>query len=198
MGVIREVTYPVLGWVGSFNSASTFIQTYTTVHVVNSATTYYGVVIDRQALGTQFDAVDVSLSLQSTVGSTETGNSTPRGISVAVWLQHGASSGGGDMAALSPPLTYANSNFYTTLDTTDMAKYSTGVVQGGITAVNTFDLNGAYRFVRSAFSVTRTISTTCTDNIDGAYLANMLIFRGGQTFPTQAKAPLQASTSTTT
>lgn len=205
MGITREVSLPIIGIIGTFHTSSTWAMATTgsTGHIVNHCSTYYGQVIDRTELGANFQSVDVSLSLQSSWGSTE--GVDPRGMSINTWLQHGASSGGGDMANWAPPATIAGTNFYTTVDTTDMWKASTyggrllnQTLNPGLVVVNTFDLNGAYRYVRSAFSISRKVATTCTQNVENAWLANMLVFHAADKYPPTTLLSFSTSTSTST
>lgn len=217
MGITRDVVQPVVGFAGVFQSSSTANWfgvaggTTTTAHNVFTATTYYSVVVDRRELMADFATLDLCLAMQSTAGSTETGNSTPKAITLQTWLQAGASSGGGDMATITPPVTLVDPVYFTTLDTTDMNKASTWLMAGklglvsqtstmmlqpGISAVQTYDLKGVGRFVRQAFAITRTVPTTCTDKLEGAWVSANLIFRDAGTLAVP-KFPL-FSTSTTT
>ncbi len=205
MGITREVSYPIIGLVGTFHTSSTWAAATTgsTGHIVNHCSTYYGQVIDRTELGANFQSVDVSLSLQSSWGTTE--GADPRRLEVNVWLQHGASSGGGDMANLAPPATIAATNFFTTVDTTDMWKASTyggrllnETLNPGVVVVNQFDLNGAYRYLRPAFSISRKVASTCSQNVEGAWLSNMLIFRDADRWPPKPLLANSTSTSTST
>ena len=202
MGLTRQVSKPVLGWAGFYASASTFWTTGTmtgsTDHIMANASTYYSQVIDRLELGANFNVVDLAFMLASTWSSTE--GAVTKGLAIGLGLQHGASSGGGDMAFVATtPDAYPSANFFTTLDTTDMAKYSTGILNPGIEVVKTYDLAGAYRYLRAAFSVTRKGGTsTCSDKVEGAHAANVLIFREPDSYPPRALSKFSTSTSTST
>lgn len=201
MGLTRDVPKPVLGYSGIFASASTWWTTGTktgsTGHIMENATTYYSQIIDRLELGAGYNIVDVCLCMYSTWTSTE--GAVTKGLALAGWLQAGASSGGGDMANVTPPITYATANYFTTLDTTDMNKYETGPLNPGIESVRTYDLMAQARYVRAAFSITRKAGTsTCSDKVEGACVASVLLFREPDSYPPRAIHKFSTSTSTST
>lgn len=199
MGLTRQVPKPVLGFSGNFASASTWspATTGSTGHIIENATTYYSQIVDRLDLGAGYNVVDVALCMHTTWGSTE--GAVTKGLNLAAWLQAGASSAGGDMANVSPPITYPTANFFTTLDTTDMNKYSTGILNPGIESVRTYDLMAQARYLRSAFSITRRAgTTTCSDKVEGAWVANVMIFREPDAYPPRAIHKFSTSTSTST
>jgi hypothetical protein len=215
MGITRDITYPVIGFVGSYASASTWNRhtTGSTGHIVENATTYYSQVIDRLELGANFDTVDVALCLQSSWQSTMTGNSTPLAVTLLTWLQSGASSCCGDACTLAIPSScgqFATKNFFTTVDSTDMTKASTwgvgqaplqtstGALNPGINVVRTYDLANASRYLRSAFAITRLNTSTCSDKLEGCWVNNVLVFREGDTVLPAVLQQFSTSTSTST
>ena len=196
MGLTREVSQPQVTFVGGFNSGSTQIQFYTTAHSIGNATTYYGYVIDRRELGANYNVVDLALSMYSTVGSTE--GAVTKGFSIVQYLQHGDSSGAGDMAAFSS-CQYGAKNYFTTLDTSDMNKYTTGQLQGFPSPVQTWDISSAKRYLRHGFAITRTAGvSTCTDKIEGAYVSAVAVFKSQDNFPQNVLKYFSTSTSTST
>jgi hypothetical protein len=196
MGITRTIVKPVVAFVGSFNSSSTFIQMYSTVHCVNQCSTYYGQIIDRLQVGPDFSVVDLALNLQTTAGSTGSAN-YQENVTLTTWLQHGASSGMGDAATLTPPVTYADKGYFTTAGSTEYASYTTEAPMCNLYTVNTYDLNGAKRYLRPAFSVSKATATTCTTRTDGSFLVSTLVFHGGN-YPQKEWTGATTTTSTGT
>jgi len=197
MGITRDISRPVVSFVGTFHTNSTWspATTGSTGHIVESATTYTGQVIDRLELGANFQTVDLCLNLHSTWGST--GLTNMYKFTLVQDLQ-GSASSSGTFAAITPPITYPDPVYFTTVDTTAMRKYSTGILYPGAYDVRTYDLNGQPRFIRSRFSITRQVTSTCTDKVEGAWVVNQLVFRNADELPPDALLAFSTSTSTST
>jgi hypothetical protein len=135
---------------------------------VISGGTITGRIIDRLGLGTraQFRAAHVGLNVWTTVGATSTSFDRKHALFVA--LQHGDSSGGGDMAAYSSGLTAAVKTYGTTQLTTSFAQWSTAPL--AIDHASYYEITSAKQFIRVVASWTRLgIATATAIGLDQAY-----------------------------
>jgi hypothetical protein len=149
-----------------------------------------GRVIDRLGLGAryQFRAANPFLHVTTTVGST----APDQKIALDIKIQHGDSSGGGDMADFTTGLQPATRTFLSTFMSTVMQNWSTG--QQFFDHNGEYEITAAKRYIRAVGTVTRGGVTTSTaaGSIDFAY-ADM-----GINFKEADNAPFTDTTSTAT
>ncbi len=171
---------------------------------VASGAAINGVVFDRLglvssvAVARRFGKNDYGFNVQpfcwvwTTVGSTQIN----RTLQIDVKLQHGDSSGGGDMADYSTQDQPATSVLWNGAMTTDMQNWSTGVSIHGSNPCD-YELTGAKRYIRAVGIVTKVGNSTSTaaGSID---LANALlgITLEDYTYSYPAAASSSSSTST--
>lgn len=158
-----------------------------------------GNIIDRFAepLGIGYKVAMPSAMLRSTRGSTESN----RQLTLGVGLQHGDSSGGGDMADYSTGSRKDDVVFFGTARTTDMkswdAGYSTGLITGIASAPTSYDLRAAKRYLRTVVTASKNKVTTESSGDEGARLSATLTFIGVDDYPRPSvNGPLSTSTST--
>lgn len=162
-----------------------------------------GRIIDRLSaqLTPRFTVAWPFTELNSTRGSTEAN----RQVSVGVKLQHGDSSGGGDMADYSTGSQPDNKVYFTTARTSDMAAWSTGESDGGgstgpfrgASAPAYYDLRGAKRYIRAVHIASKNRVTTESSGDEQARISGGITFVGGDQLPMRADFGY-ASTSTST
>lgn len=164
---------------------------------------YAGRIIDRLAddLTARYQVAIPQVMLQSTRGSTEAN----RQLTLGVKLQHGDSSGGGDMAdyartdGVSMPITR---NIFSTARSSDMAVWATGLSTGVIPGVETlpayYDLRGAKRFIQAVVFATKNRVTTESSGDEGARVHAVITFAAGDEAPQQLNSTAAWSTSTST
>lgn len=118
MAINRLSGYSVVGI-----SAQQKVYTCSTGDVASGAA-INGRVIDRLGLGRNriFETAEPFIHSYTTVGSTAADQKT----TLSIKLQHGDSSGGGDMADYSTGMQAADVNFLTTAMTTTLQNWSTG------------------------------------------------------------------------
>lgn len=126
--------------------------TGTTATSTVGAGVIFGRVIDRLAapLGAGYYGASPSAYVHATRGSTE----ADRRLQLGIKLQHGDSSGGGDMADYSTDRQPAVRTYFSSARTTDMLSWelsgrSTGMLDG-VSNWGYYDLNAAKRFIRVA------------------------------------------------
>jgi hypothetical protein len=151
-----------------------------------------GRIVDRLGLGGNriFENCQVGLSVRTTVGST----ALDKKITLSVKLQHGDSSGGGDLADYSTGMQSADQNFFTTAESTAYQNWSTGVIALG--HQSWYNVIPAKRYVRAVGIVTRggTTTSTAAGTIDTVNADLHLTFSK----PDYAPPSLSTSTSTST
>ena len=185
-------------------STSPIVKFNSTADAIASPTagtyvTANGRIIDRllSPLDTAFNVGMPSASWYSSAGSTETN----RQIGIGVKLQHGDSSGGGDMADYSTGGTPENRVYFSTARTTDQlnwdATYSTGALYAASNPAY-YDLRGAKRYVRTVVSVTKNKITTDTSGDELARVGATITFLAGAYLPLSANLSSPFSTSTST
>lgn len=153
-----------------------------------------GRVIDRLGLGSRYNFLVAcpSINVYTTVGST----AADQKVALSIKLQHGDSSGGGDMADYSTGQTPADRTFLTTAQTTPMQNWSTGP--------QFFDHEGLYeitatkRYIRAVGTWTRGGSSTSTaaGSIDYQYANLGLKVMGADNQPFSDSTSTSTSTST--
>ena len=159
-----------------------------------SGTTFLGRIIDRlgDMLGARYQALVPAAKLWSTKGTTEADALMQLGVAV----EHGDSSGGGDMSRYSTNKQPAVVTFFTTQRTTAESEYSTGELRFQ-SAPWMVDLRGAKRFIRIAVFARKNRATTETSGPENARLSASFTFLGADRIPAAAWTS-QGSTSTST
>lgn len=162
-------------------------------------TTGFGRVIDRlrQPIGARFQFAAPQAFVSSTRGSTE----ADRKITIGARLQHGDSSGGGDMADFSTGSIQAARQYFTTARTTDMLSWDGGESTGPLYAasnVGVFDLRAAKRYLRVAVPVLKNRVTTESSGDEQARVSAVVTFLEGDQFPARSDSTGPFSTSTST
>jgi hypothetical protein len=144
-------------------------------------TTGFGRVVDRLRFpqgGAKYDVALVGAWLQSTRGSTEAN----RRLSIGARLQHGDSSGGGDMADYSTQFTPDDRNFFSTVRTSDYANWdasrSTGPFYGQSNPAY-YDVRAAKRYIRMVGTYGKNKVTTESSGDEGARIGGVITFLGG-------------------
>jgi hypothetical protein len=160
-----------------------------------------GRIIDRRGDDITLSRYQVAIPqafLQSTRGSTEAN----RQLTLGIRLQHGDSSGGGDMADYSTANAPADRVLFSTARTSEMqvwsTAYSTGVIPGLSTLPAYYDLRGAKRFIRAVVYAQKSNQTTETSGDEGARVHATITFAAGDQAPQGAKTTEGWSTSTST
>ena len=174
----------------------------TTASAIASAgaeTTAYGRVIDRlrQPVGTQYAAAAISSWLHSTRGSTE----ADAKLTIGVKLQHGDSSGGGDMADFSTGSQPAARNYFSSARSTTHLSWDATESTGEVYAMSNpgvYDIRSAKRYIRVAVPVEKNKVTTESSGFEQARLGAAITFLAGQNTPTAADTISPYSTSTST
>lgn len=142
------------GSTGVLPSATT-ADALVTTGAASPLTTGFGRVIDRigAPLGAFYGVAMPQAILESTLGSTEVN----RAILIGCYIQHGDSSGAGDMAALSTAEQPADKQYFSTARTTDQVSWESGDRSTGVARVSSlpayYDLKGAKRYIRLAVRV---------------------------------------------
>ncbi len=122
--------------------------------------------------------------------------SAARNVSLDIKLQHGDSSGGGDMADYSTGAQPATANFYHSGLTTDMKNWTTGLVAGYSNPCH-YELTGAKRYIRAVGAVTKfgVSTSTVAPSEDAVGVAMGINFRE---FTYSNPSPVSTSSSTST
>lgn len=160
-----------------------------------SGTTFLGRIIDRlgdMISGARWQACIPAAKLWTTRGTTE----ADAMMQLGVRLEHGDSSGGGDMARYSTDQQPADVTFFTTQRTTAESEYSTGEVRFQ-TGPAMYDLRAAKRWIRVAVFARKNRATTESSGTEGGRLSADLTFIGADRYP-PAPWTSQGSTSTST
>lgn len=155
-----------------------------------SGAAFNGRVIDRLGLGGNriFENVTAAISVHSTVGST----GADKLVTLSVKLQHGDSSGGGDMADYSTGMQNTDQNFFTTAMTTEYQNWSTGIQY--LEHQSWYNITAAKRYIRAVGVVTKPGGTTTT----AASSIDQLLADLHLTFQTADYTPPRLTTSTST
>lgn len=158
-----------------------------------------GRVIDRLAalLTARYTVAMPSTFLYASRGSTEAN----RELYLGVKLQHGDSSGGGDMADYSTGSQPSDRVFFGQARTTDFKSWdegdrSTGAFYGASQPCY-YDLRGAKRYIRAVHYAGKNRVTTESSGDEGARVGGVIAFLGGDQLP-QPTDEGATSTSTTT
>ena len=156
-----------------------------------------GEVADRRFLGRMYNAASPYLEAWTTVGATSTGE---RRITLDAKLQHGDSSGGGDMADLSTGMQAAARTFGSDAMTTDYKVWTTGALRlNGPEGM--YDLRLAKRYVRPVGVVTKLgpfATSTAAGSIDRIWAKVGLVLESPDEMPPRFDVAEKFSTSTST
>lgn len=205
MSIIRDLPFTIPSledrlYVTSSTGSQGIAGAGTTANVVGAAAGTAGVagrVVDRLFDATErFPVACPFTHFYATRGSTEAN----RQVTLGVKLQHGDSSGGGDMADYSTQSQPDDKVFFGTARTSDFkswdASYSTGPFRGATNQAY-YDIRGAKRYIRAVHFVTKNRVTTESSGDEGARLSGGIAFLGGEFAPMGADLG-PTSTSTTT
>lgn len=163
-------------------------------------TTAFGRVIDRLRFpveGSKYNVAVVQAWINSTRGSTE----ADRKLTVGARLQHGDSSGGGDMADYSTANTRSARQYFTTARSTDHASWDGSESTGAVVAVShpsIYDIRAAKRYLRVAVPVLKNKVTTESSGDEQSRVGASVAFMAGDVHPavTDSTSPYSTSTST--
>lgn len=169
--------------------------------IITSAgeSTAFGRVIDRlrQPIGAWYQFGVAGATLHSSRGSTE----ADRKVTIGVRVQHGDSSGGGDMADLSTGSDAATRQYFSTARSTDHASWDGSESTGELYAASNpavYDLRGAKRYLRVAVPVLKNKVTTESSGDEQSRLSATLTFLEGDLLPQRSDSEGPYSTSTST
>ena len=164
-------------------------------------TTAFGNIIDRLSapLGQLYTVAMPSAQLFSTRGSTEAN----RQITLGVKLQHGDSSGGGDLADFSTASQPDSRTYFSTVRSSDHRSWDASISTGVLNAVSPpayYDLRAAKRYLRVAVPVFKNRITTESSGDEQSRLSARVTFLGAGHAP-EARvfgsfSPYSTSTST--
>lgn len=164
-------------------------------------TTALGNIIDRLSgpLGELYTVAMPSAQLYSTRGSTEAN----RQITLGIKLQHGDSSGGGDMADYSTGSQPDDRTYFSTARTSDMRNWDASVSTGILNAVSPpayYDIRAAKRYLRVAIPINKNRVTTESSGDEQSRLSARITFLGAGHAPEDVTfgflSPYSTSTST--
>jgi hypothetical protein len=204
MSIVRDLPITLVGLEErSFQTCSTgaqvFASTANQLMVAALGTiTANGRIIDRlYDLPASYSVASPVATLASTRGSTE----ADRRLTLGVKLQHGDSSGGGDMADYSTGSTPASRNYFSTARSTDHASWDATESTGEVVALANpgyYDIRAAKQFVRVAVTVGKNRVTTESSGDEQARVGADITFCVGDRLPQNADAegPYSESTST--
>lgn len=174
-------------------------STASAVVSAGAETTAFGRVIDRDRfpIGARYQFAVVGAALHSTRGSTE----ADRKLTIGAKLQHGDSSGGGDMADLSTAQQADTRQYFSTARTTDMKQWDGGESSGEVYAASNpavYDLRAAKRYIRVGVPVFKNRVTTESSGDEQARLSATVTFLEGDKVPqrTDSTGPYSTTTST--
>jgi hypothetical protein len=150
----------------------------------NTETTAYGVVIDRigPLVGARYNVAMPAAHYHASAGSTE----ADRKITIGVRLQHGDSSGGGDMADYSTQNVQAARQYFSTARTSEMKNWDASLSTGALfahSAPTYYDLRAAKRYVRVAIPVFKNRVTTESSGDEPARVGAAVAFLAGDRLP---------------
>ena len=153
-----------------------------------------GRVVDRLGLGGNriYETCKPSINVYTTAGST----AADKKVTLAIKLQHGDSSGGGDMADYSTGMQNADQNFWTTAESTAYQNWSTGTQF--LSHESWYNVIPAKRYVRAVGTWTRggTTTSTAAGSVDYMYASLGMRFGGGDIDPAATSTSTSTSTST--
>jgi hypothetical protein len=171
------------------------------VSATTALTTGFGLVIDRLAdpLGTLYNVAMPAARYTATLGSTQ----ADRQMQLGVKLQHGDSSGGGDMADYSTANQPADRTYFGTGRTCDMLNWefagrSTGTLHAASNPAY-YDLRAAKRYIRVAVRIAKDRVTTESSGDERGRLGAAITFLAAADIPQNAdniKSPFSTTTST--
>lgn len=169
----------------------------TTANIVQSSDGAVGIagrVIDRLTDLTKDLTLVASPAtyLYSTRGSTE----ADRKLVLGAFLQHGDSSGGGDMAVYSSGSQSDDNVFHTSARTTDHGGWTTGSNLRYASHQSYYDLRTAKRFIRAMHTAVKNKVTTESSGDEGARIGGTISFIGGSTPKIELRGAGSTSTST--
>lgn len=158
-----------------------------------------GTIIDRlrQPLGTHYEACVVGAWIASTRGSTE----ADRKLAVGLKLQHGDSSGGGDMADYSTGSQPSDRQYFSTARTSDMAQWDASESTGPVYAVSDpgyYDLRVAKQYLRVVGRYGKNKVTTESSGDEQSRAGATITFLSGRNVPANADTTGPYSTTTST
>lgn len=156
-----------------------------------------GLVIDRLGpnLGARYQCAEPAGFLWSSRGSTEADGKLTLG---PIILQHGDSSGGGDMANYSTGTIAPARIINTSAQTTPEHHWSTAALESIPTKPSVMDITAAKRFVRVVLFTGKNASTTESSGYESYHVASAVTFREGDRLPETANTTGPNSTSTST
>lgn len=204
MGITRDIVkvLPALDQERSIITCSTadqILKSTANVHAADVAVN--GRVIDRLdiELGALYLSAEPTAWFYASRGSTE----ADRSLSLAVKLQHGDSSGGGDAADFFGPSTGTVGakgvarNFFATARSTESQSWSTAGVFGFATP-GVLDIHAAKRYVRAVVTPTKGLKTTESSGDEGFHLNAAIVFGAANVLAEKANTTGFGSTSTST
>lgn len=158
-----------------------------------------GRIIDRLRfpIGARYGAVAIGAYIASTRGSTE----ADRKLGVGVKLQHGDSSGGGDLADYSTGNQPDDRQYFSTARTTDMLQWDEAESSGEVFAVSNpgyYDLRAAKRYLRVVARAGKSRVTTESSGDEQCRVGSIATFLAGDQLPQRADStgPYSSTTST--
>ncbi len=160
---------------------------------------FNGRVIDRlrQPLGSHYQAISVQATMHSSVGSSE----ADRKLCLGALLQHGDSSGGGDMAEYSTGSRARERVYFTSARTTDVAAWDTAESSGPLYIVSNpgvYDLRNCKRYIRVQVRAGKNSVTTETSGDEQCRVGAIATFLAGDLVAPALDTASPFSTSTTT
>jgi hypothetical protein len=159
------------------NQVQSSNASYSTGYGSSGGTGITGRIIDRlnePFITARYTVAQPFAYLESTRGSTEAN----RFLAINVKLQHGNSSGGGDMADLSTGSQAADQVLFSTAQSTVMASWSTGAVRAMSPQVY-FDLRPAGRYIRAVVSAFKNRQTTESSGDESFHVGASIALLGG-------------------
>lgn len=199
MSLVRDMAFILVSPERPFVTCSTGDQvikaaTGDVVQSSNGANGVAGRIVDRlgDMLSQRYQVVMLSANLSATRGSTE----ADRKLTLGVKLQHGDSSGGGDMADYSTGSQPVTDTFFTSARTTPESNWSTGPFYANSEPAY-YDLRAAKRFIRPAVIATKNKVTTESSGDEGARISAVMSFMAAEQLPPNPWTS-QGSTSTST
>lgn len=141
-----------------------------------------GDIVDRLALGRNWRGAQPFC-----IGEGLTSTAASKKLTLTSKLQHGASSGGGDMADYSTGQQLGGYIFNTSAESTEFLRWSTGVTRV-YSHAPVYDINGAKRFLRTVATVTMPGNTTSTAAGGQVAVAQGINFFGGDEAPQKSTA----------
>lgn len=160
---------------------------------------FNGRIIDRTRfpLGANYIYAAPSASLVSTRGSTEVN----RKLAVGVKLQHGDSSGGGDLADFSTANQPSDRQYFSSARSTDGQAWDASESTGTVYAVSNpavYDLTAAKRYLRVVGRFGKDAVTTESSADEQSRVGLECVFFAGDKIPQRADSTSPFSTSTST